>query len=217
MDMRLELASVPPGARPVWLTAKTIDGRVLEMDWDDALETSGPDGTAFLLFGLHCPDDNGYRPDAADMDGASLMDASWRDADGEPFGGKLEILSAVAEDPEDDGKYPLSGTPLALPALPDYGRLDRGVRDMVRYLNTCGILTRSSYGGQGLMRIAFHRSVTEQALRSFPGGMPLEGRFCFLLEPDGKKRLSYVAATPAAVSKDLDRWKLRNPVPGGGN
>lgn len=213
-DIELEFRSDPPGARPVWLTVKTGSGRILALDWDDGILSHGTsDRASFTAFGLYCPDDDDYRPDLPDFDGAVLVDADWRDKDENPFGGAVEILSAVVSD--DDGeKITLAGTPLSLPVTVDYAKLDRAVRDAVEYFNECGLRTRSSYGGQGLMRITFHRSVCEMDLRNFPGGQPKEGRFCIMLEPDMKYAFAYIAPTPAAVSRDLNQWRINHPIGG---
>lgn len=211
MDIELEFRSAPPGARPIWLTVRTKDGRLLELDWDDSMASSYKDGTSFKAFGIVCTDDGGYRPDEEDCDGAELVDAVWRDDDENPYGGSIEILSAVAKD-AGGLEHPLLGTPLSLPEKIDYGKLDRGVRQAVEYFNRCGLRTKSSYGGQGIMRVVFHRSVTEMDLRTFKGGQPAMGRFCILLEPDMKHSLAYVAATPANVQLDVGQWMLRHPV-----
>lgn len=216
MDIELGFKSHPPGARPIWLTVRKKDGTLLELDWDDAMISSYLDQASFSAFGLVCADDGGHRPDPEDFEGAELVDASWRDADERPFGGSIEILSAAAKSP--DGKeYPLLKTPLSLPKEIDYTKLDRAVRDAVKYLNRCGLRTKSSYGGQGLMKIVFHRSVAESDLRDFKGGQPAEGRFCILLEPDRKYAFAYVAATPASIGRDLAQWMLRNPIGGNEN
>lgn len=214
MEIELEFRSDPPGARPIWLTVKTKDSRILELDWEDEVISHGTsDKSSFTAFGLHCPDDGNYQPDRNDFDGSVLVDASWRDKDENPFGGAIEILSAAVSD--DDGeKITLAGTPLSLPVPIDYTKLDRAVRDAVKYFNQCGLRTKSSYGGQGLMQVTFHRSVCEMDLRNFPGGQPKEGRFCIMLEPGMKYAFAYIAPTPAAVSRDLGQWQINHPIGG---
>ena len=213
MDIVLEFRSSPPGARPIWLTVKTKDGRVLELDWDDSMISCYKNKASFSAFGLICADDGGYRPEPDDFDGAILIDASWRDDDENAFGGSIEILSAIVKN--DDGEYPLLGTPLSLPRAIDYDKIDWSVRDAVRYFNAAGLRTEKSYGGEGIMRVVFHRSVTEMDLRLFPGGQPKLGRFCILLEPDMKHSFAYVADLPESVQCDLAAW--RQKFPGGGH
>lgn len=171
MGLRITYKSYPYGATIEDIFVETDNGSA-KITWTGGATVTHVDGSVTLsCYALrHKETDRTFMH--KDIKNARVTDVIWRDKYGRKCGGKIEILSVAFIETNHGNALTMTGTPLSLPQSIDYESLDAGVRNIVKYFNDNGLRTVMSCDGCnghgfGFLWVEFHKSVTEDDIRTF--------------------------------------------------